>query len=696
MAWLGGTLSIALALAALAHRHPSLVRWLFGVGMILLGLEAFVLGRSFDSITPDRILYWQNWRLTTLMFIPGVWLLFSLVYSRGNSRDFLRSWRGIWVGSLLVPILLGIWTGGHFLTEAREGVEPYQWHLKLNSAGRLLMVLVLTSSILALMNLERTFRASVGTMRWRIKFMILGLAVLLCIHIFTSSQCLLYGHVNFLLSGLNLISLLMAILLMSVSVWRVGLHSQDVYPSQSLLNYSLTGILVGFYLLLVGVLAKVVTLWGGDAAFPLKMFFVLLALVALTILMLSERARQRGRRFISRHLRRPHYDYRLAWTQFTNQTSSLTDLNQFSRVVVKWISDTLGILSINVLVLDESRGRFVLAASSATEEGAHLTDLNVSDESELFIQAFQQKPVPVRIDDPKEPWLKSLAQFNPHLFPADRQKVCVPLVAGGRFLGMLTLAERVDHQPFTEEELDLLKTVGDQIAANLLNFQLSERLLQVREMEAFQVMSAFFVHDLKNTASTLTLLLKNLPRHFDDPEFRADALRGLDKSVTRINDLIGRLGMIREALQLHRQPADLNQIVRNAVDALSPPDHIDVKLDLNEVPRVSLDADQIRKVVSNVLHNALDAMKDQGTVTVLTRQRHNWIVLTVADTGSGISPEFLNHSLFRPFQTTKNKGIGIGLFLSRRIVEAHGGKIEVQSTLGNGTSFQVLLPIETS
>jgi len=696
LAWVGGGLSMALAAAAVAQRRPSLVRWLFGAGMVLLALEAFFVGQSFATIMPERILFWQNLRVATFMLLPGIWLLFSLAYSRGNFREFLRHWRGTWITCLLLPLLLGLWARGQFIVGAEEGSEPYQWYLDLSPPGRLLMLVLLGASILTLMNLERTFRASVGTMRWRIKYMIIGLAVLLGVLIYTSSQNLLYGQINLLLSGLNLIALVMSILLMGVSVWRVGLQSQDVYPSQSFVHYSITGLLVGIYLLLVGVLAKVVTVWGGDAAFPVKASFVLLSLVALAILLLSERARRRARRFISRHLRRPHYDYRQAWTKFTEQTSSLTDRQQFGRVVVRWISDTLALLSINLWMLDESRGRFVLLASSSQQERNHDAGMPVDEEADHFIQNVLQKPQPVRLGDTSDPWLKNLEQLNPQFFPVGQQQVCVPLVAGGRFLGLMTLADRVDSQPFSEEEMDLLKTVADPIAANLLNHELGDRLLQVREMEAFQVMSAFFVHDLKNTASTLNLMLKNLPLHFDDPDFRADALRGLGKSVNHINELIGRLGMIREALELHRLPADLNQVVRDAVQPLNPPDTVTIQLDLAEVPQIAIDADQIRKVVSNLLHNAVDAMKSPGSIQIQTLRRRQWLVVSVRDTGCGMTPEFLNQSLFRPFQTTKNKGIGIGLFLSRRVIEAHGGKIEVQSTLGKGTTFQLFLPTEST
>ena len=86
-------------------------------------------------------------------------------------------------------------------------------------------------------------------------------------------------------------------------------------------------------------------------------------------------------------------------------------------------------------------------------------------------------------------------------------------------------------------------------------------------------------------------------------------------------------------------------------------------------------------------------MPGGGKILIQTSQRNGWVVLSVSDTGCGMSPEFLQHSLFRPFSTTKKSGIGIGVFHCKMIVEAHGGKIEVDSELGKGSVFRVLLPI---
>jgi signal transduction histidine kinase len=205
-------------------------------------------------------------------------------------------------------------------------------------------------------------------------------------------------------------------------------------------------------------------------------------------------------------------------------------------------------------------------------------------------------------------------------------------------------------------------------------------------------MATFFVHDLKNTAWTLSLLVQNLREHFDRPEFRDDAVRAVSKSVARINDLIARMSSLREQLQLNRSPGDLNRIVEDVLKDLQGLADVQLFKSLQPLPPAELDAEQMHKVILNVVMNAKDALQAGGEIHVQTEAANGDVILTVRDNGCGMSAEFVKKKLFRPFQTTKKKGIGIGMFQSKMIVEAHGGKIEVASAEGSGTTFRILVP----
>jgi putative PEP-CTERM system histidine kinase len=243
------------------------------------------------------------------------------------------------------------------------------------------------------------------------------------------------------------------------------------------------------------------------------------------------------------------------------------------------------------------------------------------------------------------------------------------------------------------QDFDLLKSIGDQVSSGLLNVRLSQRLLQAREHEAFQTMATFFVHDLKNAASTLNLMLQNLPDHFDDPAFREDALRGVGKSVAHINHLISRLGQLRSELKIAPTQCDLNAVIRGALTAFAPEKEFQIECQLEPLPPMALDRDQFAKVITNLVLNAREASVGSGHLRLATSRTGAWALLEATDNGGGMSSEFLSRSLFRPFQTTKKNGLGIGMFQSKMIIEAHGGRISVESAPGQGTTFRILLPL---
>lgn len=265
------------------------------------------------------------------------------------------------------------------------------------------------------------------------------------------------------------------------------------------------------------------------------------------------------------------------------------------------------------------------------------------------------------------------------------------MIGRGDLWGLIVIGDRVGGVGFSVDDYDVLKCVGDHAAASFLNVQLSTKLVAAKELEAFQAMAAFFVHDLKNAASTLNLMLQNLPVHYDDPEFRADALRGISKTVTHINRLIGRLGMLRHELKIEAAEADLNEVVKSVLTGLEQAPGYTLVKDIHPLPKILVDQDQMHKVITNLVLNAAEAVPRNGEVRVATAQENGWVVLSVSDNGCGMTPEFLSHSLFRPFQTTKKNGLGIGMFQSKMIVEAHGGRIAVTSEPGKGTTFRVFL-----
>jgi putative PEP-CTERM system histidine kinase len=222
--------------------------------------------------------------------------------------------------------------------------------------------------------------------------------------------------------------------------------------------------------------------------------------------------------------------------------------------------------------------------------------------------------------------------------------------------------------------------------------RLSERLVRSHEFEAFHRLTSFVIHDLKNSISALSMLSDNALRNFADPEFQRDTIKTVSKTVERMKALLARLSTAPASDGLRLEPVDLAALALEAATPLVKNDRINLVKDLAPLP-ISADADALSRVVQNLITNAMQSIDGEGTVRLRTFARDGWALLSVSDTGCGMSEEFMRRSLFAPFRSTKKGGWGIGLYQSKGIVEAHGGSIEVSSREGAGTTFTIKLPL---
>jgi signal transduction histidine kinase len=237
---------------------------------------------------------------------------------------------------------------------------------------------------------------------------------------------------------------------------------------------------------------------------------------------------------------------------------------------------------------------------------------------------------------------------------------------------------------------------------NLMTERLREHIrreAEGRQFHAFMRLSATLTHDLKNAITGLSMLVSNMERQWERAEFRADAVASLRDAAEKLNRIVARLskpvetlsGEYRNALR----PVDLAPVVRRVVEATAGRSSFhEVEMNLPDGLEVVADVERIERVFENLVINALEAMgASAGRLTVEGgREGEQSVFVSVADTGAGMTPEFIRTRLFRPFATTKKQGLGLGLYTCREVVEAHGGRIEVESRPSSGTRFRVVLP----
>ena len=247
------------------------------------------------------------------------------------------------------------------------------------------------------------------------------------------------------------------------------------------------------------------------------------------------------------------------------------------------------------------------------------------------------------------------------------------------------------------------ETQGLAASFNLMTDRLREliaREAESRQFQSFLRISAMISHDLKNAIAGLSMLVANMERQFHREEFRADAIESLRDATEKLKRTVSRLNEPAKSLsgeyRLAARPTDLVPIIRRVIATNAEPSRplYDIEARLPAELVATVEPERIENVVENLVINALEAMGAKGGRLTVEAGALNgdYVFFSVADTGIGMSEEFKKTRLFRPFSTTKNKGIGLGLFTCREIVEAHGGRLEVESETGVGTRFRVVLP----
>ena len=542
-------------------------------------------------------------------------------------------------------------------------------------------------AVLALVLVEQLLRNVQDDALWNAKPLCLGLAGIFLFDLYLFSNAVLFNSLD--LDAMNIRgavhALMVPLLLLSTTRRRDWMATLRV--SRKAAFHSATLLIAGVYLLFISGVGYYVRLFGGDWGRSLQLGLVFMAVVVLTILALSGSVRARLRVFLGKHFFRYRYDYREEWLRFTQTLSAQSSPQQMGQQVIRGLADMLESPGGGLWMKQSSAKSF---RQTARWNMAHCDEAE-QDTSPLckfmvrtgwVVNLEEYRSIPRRYEHLSlPPWLLNLPQAW----------LIVPLCVADEMIGFVVLASARTNVDVNWEVNDLLKTAGRQAASFLAQMQATEALLEVRKFDAFNRMSAFVVHDLKNIVTQLSLMMKNAKRLHANPEFQQDMLMTIENSLDKMRQLMLQL---REGATPPGTAfgVDLGRVVQRIEAGATGRGR---KLNLDVADRVFARGheERLERVIGHVVQNALDATQAAGRVWLKVDRLGGQARVEVGDTGHGMSQEFIRDRLFKPFQTTKDAGMGIGAYESFQYVQELGGTITVKSEPDIGTEVTVLLPL---
>ena len=465
--------------------------------------------------------------------------------------------------------------------------------------------------------------------------------------------------------------------------WRVRLSRAATFQSLSLLA-------ICAYFAVMAIVAT--ALRGTTLDWPRTISVAVLAAmtVAAMVLLPSPRARAWAKVKVAKHVFEHRYDYRTEWLRFTGTLgSSSADDRPLAERVIKAFADILECPG--GLLLECDAGRSVAVAASCDWPGRPPGPDDAETGRALW-DALEKSGRVIELDAIRH----GVAEAQDRALPIPQwiigdtgSWVCIPLLHQRRMAGLVVLSTPEYRRPLDWEDFDLLRTAGRQAASSLAEAQGQRALSDAQRFEEFNRRFAFILHDIKNLVSQLSLLTRNAERHAENAEFRADMIATLKSSITKMNDLLARLAPQATARASRTQPQPVREILSAAIAARRASHPV---LLLGECSHwVEADSAALGQAVGHLLQNAVDASPADEPVTVRAAAEGGELCITISDKGSGMEPDFVRNSLFRPFVSSKPGGFGLGAFEARSLIAAMGGRLTVESAPGRGTTFAIWL-----
>jgi putative PEP-CTERM system histidine kinase len=465
------------------------------------------------------------------------------------------------------------------------------------------------------------------------------------------------------------------------SSWRLRLSRSVTFQSVSLFA-------IGVYLFGMVLLATALELVGGTYVRLAQITLIFAMSLGALLVLPSGRFKSWLNVVVAKNFFQHRYDYRSEWMRFADTIGFPSkEAAPFYERVIKSLADIFESPAGLLLVPDE-QDRLTLQARwnwPTVDVPANCVTSQTMPFFESTGHILSMDEVRAGTDERCDP--RAVPQW---LYDEEQAWAVVPLVHFGKLAGLAILARPRLPRALDWEDLDMLRVVGRQLASYLAEASSHQALAESRQFEQFNRRFAFVMHDIKNLVSQLSILARNAEKHASKPDFQADMVETLQSSVGKMNDLLARLSQHNKARHAQPVAVDLGEAVMNAVHAK----RLIYPIDADLAPGMMAVADtaRVETIIGHLVQNAIEATPDGSPVKITCRKQGNDIAINITDNGVGMTEAFMSNQLFKPFESTKEGGFGIGAYEARALAASMGGQLRVDSRAGKGTTFTLLLP----
>lgn len=545
-------------------------------------------------------------------------------------------------------------------------------------------------SILGLVAVEQLFRNSYGVRQTRLISISIGALFLYDLYLYAHALVFKQIDVELWQARGFVIALSGVILNLGFLAFNArSSYQTDISISRPIIFYTTSLTMAGFFLALMAAGGYYIKLYGGTWGTVIQVVLIFSACLMIAIVFVSRTLRIRLSVFIDKHFFNHKYDYRTEWLKLIAYLSQSSEEIDFHERAIRAIASIFKSPGGCIWLHNRNGVYWPMACYNLDLPDKSLTE---ADNTE-FCSAMREREW---VFSPLAPETDETSKLNDLLpawtFEIPQLWLIIPLLLEDELMGFIGLAKPPHSNPLTWEDLDLLKTVGRQLTSYLARHEAAELLAQSKQFEAYNKLTAFIMHDLKNLIAQQALVVKNATKHKDNPAFIEDMINTIDNSVGRMNNLLQKLqqkdtsSAVVARIDLHKVLIDATQKCHDRYPIPS------LRLDTNSAA-IQADKDHMEMVLIHIIKNAQEATDSSGYVDVTLSKEEGSIVIEVEDNGSGMDSSFIKDRLFKPFDTTKSgKGMGIGVYQAREFVRSLGGDISVQSEIGSGSVFKIQIP----